>query len=167
MRLWASLGAARRHGQEARSVEQAALGGRLRLGKRWRQEMLAHLRAVYPDEGCGLLAVGPDGETVAAHYPVRNVAAQPRVAYEGEPEAVLEGLLAMERAGQRLGAIYHSHPGGPAYPSATDVRLHFYPSALTLIVSLVQPAPRLGLFAIHDGRIEPRDLLLDGDREAR
>jgi proteasome lid subunit RPN8/RPN11 len=146
-------------------VEQAAPGERLRLGERWYAAMLAHLRSVYPEEGCGLLAVGTDGETVTALYPVRNVAAQPRVEYEGEPEAVLEGLLTIERTGQRLGAIYHSHPASSAYPSATDVQMNYYPTALTLIVSLAGPEPHLGLFAIRDGRIEPRTLLLDGDRE--
>ncbi len=145
-------------------MEAPAPGVRLRLAKRFEEAMLAHLRGVHPEEGCGLLAVGADGETVTALYPIPNIAPDARVHYEGEPLAVLEALLTIERAGGRLGAVYHSHPGGPAYPSAEDVRLAFYPSALTLIVSLAEPErPELGLFAIRHGQIERRPLLLDGD----
>lgn len=147
-------------------MERATPGGRLRIGEGCRAAMLAHLRSAYPEEGCGLLAVGADGETVTAHYPLPNVAPEPRRHYEGEPLAVLEALLAIERAGRRLGAVYHSHPAGPAYPSAEDVRLAFYPTALTLIVSLARPGcAEWGLFAIRGGAIERRELLLGGDRE--
>jgi hypothetical protein len=36
-------------------------------------------------------------------------------------------------------AIYHSHPVDPPYPSATDARNAFYPDAVYLICSLLQP----------------------------
>ena len=43
----------------------------------------------------------------------------------------------MREAGIDLVSIYHSHPGGPAFPSATDVDLAYYPEAVYLIVSLM------------------------------
>jgi hypothetical protein len=44
-----------------------------------------------------------------------------------------------EERGEAMIAIYHSHPVDPPYPSATDARNAFYPDAVYLICSLVQP----------------------------
>ena len=52
-----------------------------------------------------------------------------------------------------LGGIYHSHTRTRAYPSATDVRLAFYPDALYLIVSLADDSnPELRGFRIQGER---------------
>jgi len=49
-------------------------------------------------------------------------------------------------------AIYHSHPTSPPYPSQTDLELAFYPEALYLIVSLVEPRhPVVRAFRIQEG----------------
>ena len=67
--------------------------------------------------------------------------------------------------GWDLLAIYHSHTLTPAYPSATDVRLAFYPEAHYVIVSLQEPdLPRVRAFRIVDGVITERDLVIPGDR---
>jgi proteasome lid subunit RPN8/RPN11 len=134
---------------------------RLHLREDQARAMLDHLRSVYPEEGCGLLAVPAGDDAVVRVYPIRNIAARPRVRYEGEPLELLDAFQEMERAGWRLGAIYHSHPSSPAWPSAEDLRQARYPSALTLIVSLARPdQPQLGLFAIGDGQISERPLVI-------
>lgn len=51
---------------------------------------------------------------------VRNVAPAPRTRYELDPEATLAAVDAFEAAGEDLVGFYHSHPTGPAEPSATD-----------------------------------------------
>ena len=97
------------------------------------EEMFAHARGCEPEECCGLL--GGRGGEVEETYPLRNVARSPLVAYEAAPEALFEAQRRMRAAGQTLVGIYHSHPRStdPA-PSATDVRLAFYPSAIYFII---------------------------------
>jgi proteasome lid subunit RPN8/RPN11 len=128
--------------------------------------MLDHLRAVYPEEGLGLLATAADGDAVLRLFPIRNIAGQPRVRFEGDPLELLDAFLEIEREGWRLGAIYHSHPSSRAWPSTEDLRQARYPSALTLIVSLTRPErPELKLFTLADGRIGERPLLIGDDED--
>jgi proteasome lid subunit RPN8/RPN11 len=150
------------HPSKGRSVADLAPLGRLRLTDATRQAMLAHLRSALPNEGCGLLAVPEGDDQVVMTYPIRNIAVVPRVRYEGEPLALLDAFLDMERRGWRLGAIFHSHPASAAWPSAEDLRQARYPSALTLIVSLAEPdAPQYGLFHLQNNQIDERELIFE------
>ncbi|MEM4782202.1 MAG: desampylase [Halalkalicoccus sp.] len=101
--------------------------------------ILAHARAGAPHEVCGVLG-GEDGR-VTATYRVRNVADSPRTRYELDPEEQLRAIERVESEGELLG-FYHSHPAGPAEPSATDRAQATWPEAHYLIVSV--PDERLG-----------------------
>lgn len=115
------------------------------------QTMLAHLQAAYPLEACGLMA-GRDG-TIKRIYPVANRLAS-SYAFEMEPVEQVEAMLDLEERGLELLAIYHSHPQGPAGPSAIDVAKAYYPEAAQLIVSLRdREHPTVRAFSIADGRI--------------
>lgn len=95
--------------------------------------MFEHARAIAPEECCGLLG---GGENLAKSvYPLRNVARNAAVAYEAAPEELFEAQRQMRARGENLVGIYHSHPRSkdPA-PSASDVRLAFYPSAVYFII---------------------------------
>jgi len=50
-------------------------------------------------------------------------------------------------------AIYHSHTHTPAYPSATDIRLAYYPESYYLIITLMTPEAGLRVYSIHDGTV--------------
>lgn len=95
--------------------------------------MFAHARASAPEECCGL--IGGHGFEAASVYPLRNVAPAPNVSYEAAPEELFAAQRRMRERGEGLLAIYHSHPrsNDPA-PSASDVRLAFYPSAVYFII---------------------------------
>ncbi|HZG53686.1 MAG TPA: M67 family metallopeptidase [Pyrinomonadaceae bacterium] len=98
--------------------------------------MLAHAREARPEECCGL--VGGDAEGFGASvYRLRNIAADPRVAYDGDPQDLCEAQRTMRARGERLLAIYHSHPreAAPA-PSESDVRLAYHPSAVYFIIGI-------------------------------
>ncbi len=99
-------------------------------------EIVAHAREGWPEEVCGLIS-GKDGAPVAVHRG-RNISPTPRVAYELDHET-LALLMQLEDEGLELVGIYHSHPQGPEGPSETDVRLAYYPEAVYVIVSLVEP----------------------------
>ena len=131
---------------------------RLLMSRGLFEALLDEVRRAAPEEGCGLIATS--GERAMKLFPGRNVDRSP-TRYTMDPYDVLHGLLEIEAAGWRLGAIYHSHPDGPAWPSPTDLREAQYPDALVLIVSLADATPDARAFDIAGGAI--REVPLDVD----
>ena len=120
------------------------------------EQMLAHLRSVYPQEGCGLLA--GHGNCVSGVHPVDNILRSP-VAYEMEPRQQVETMLAIEASGLDIVAIFHSHPHGPQAPSETDVARAFYPDVRQVIVSLKDPGqPVARVFWVTENGVSPISL---------
>ena len=127
------------------------------------EEMIAHVRAAVPNEGCGMLG-GRDGAALAV-FPARNAAASP-IRFTIHPEDLLQIVRTVEyeRAWQIVG-IFHSHVASPAYPSATDVAeaefdmgngelVERYPGAVHIVISLANPAdPDVRGFTIRQGEI--------------
>jgi [CysO sulfur-carrier protein]-S-L-cysteine hydrolase len=125
--------------------------------------MVAHVRGVYPQEGCGLLA-GAAGRATAV-IPVPNQLASP-VAFRMEPAAQIRAMLAIEQSGAELVAIYHSHPHTAAYPSPSDVAAGGdYPEAGLFIISLAGEKeggePTAGFFRIAQGQVVALEWALD------
>jgi proteasome lid subunit RPN8/RPN11 len=122
-------------------------------------QIIAHARESSPEECCGLIGGASDGQARTI-YPSRNVASDPLTSYEAAPEDLFAAQRAMRDRGELLLAIYHSHPrSADPQPSATDVRLAYYPSAVYLIVGLGASGPCLRAFRIDEGegRWEPVD----------
>lgn len=115
------------------------------------EEMVTHLRSVWPLEGCGLLA-GQDGR-IAKHYPISNRLNSPTT-FEMDAEQLVTAVLDLESQGMTLLAIYHSHPHGPAAPSPTDIAQANYPETVQIIVSFRHPAhPQVEGYEIKNGRV--------------
>jgi [CysO sulfur-carrier protein]-S-L-cysteine hydrolase len=110
-----------------------------------------HARREHPAECCGLLS-GKNGLITAIH-PVRNDADKPETRYFATPEELFAAMRQIREAGQALLGVYHSHPRTPAYPSASDVEMAFYPEAFYFIISL-EPTVELRAFKIEDSKIE-------------
>lgn len=132
----------------------------LNIRERDLERIIEHCVAALPDEACGLLA-GRSG-TVETVYPMRNARPGP-ASYEMEPEEQFRVLKEIRGAGQALAGIFHSHPGGPAYPSGVDVAKAYwpgtlfpnYPSAVQVIISLADRAhPVVRGFVIERGGVE-------------
>lgn len=83
-----------------------------------REAMLAHAARAAPDEACGLLLGQRDHITEAR--PTANIAADPARYFEIDPQALIDAHRAARDGGPQLLGYYHSHPFGPAEPSATD-----------------------------------------------
>jgi proteasome lid subunit RPN8/RPN11 len=117
-----------------------------------RAAIIAHARGEAPRECCGIIA-GRDG-TPLRLYPTRNIA-EGNTLYEIDPAELIDlEFREMPARQTELVAIYHSHPVSPAYPSATDIRLAFWPEAIYLVCSLVDPErPQIRGFRILDGEI--------------
>ena len=113
-------------------------------------EIIAHAREAFPQECCGLIGGLIEGKAQTI-YRARNIAADPLVAYEAAPEDLFAAQRAMRRKGEQLLAIYHSHPRSKEpEPSATDIRLAYYPSAVYLIVGVADSEPCMRAFRISE-----------------
>ena len=107
-------------------------------------EVIAHAKASYPREGCGLL-------TPTRFIPVTNIAPA-ATEFEMDPAELIAALRDIRNAGEQLTGIYHSHPHGPARPSKTDIEQAYYPEAAHVIVSLAElERPQVAAFRIANG----------------
>lgn len=99
--------------------------------------VISHARLGKPEEICGLLR-GRDNhafEVIRGH----NIAEDKVNNYDVDPQTLLR-QFEFEDAGDRMVAIYHSHPISEAYPSATDAWNAHYPETFYLICSLEDDA---------------------------
>jgi proteasome lid subunit RPN8/RPN11 len=122
------------------------------LPEEMRKAIVEHAIREAPRECCGVIS-GRDGVPLKLHE-TRNVAEGNRF-YEIDPAQLIDlEFRELPEHGTEIIAIYHSHPASPAYPSATDVDLAFWPGALFLICSLADRGqPHVRGFRIRDGSI--------------
>jgi proteasome lid subunit RPN8/RPN11 len=127
-----------------------------------RAAAVAHARAEYPNEMCGLIiadASAAEGGRPGRFEPTRNKAASP-YRYEIHPEDLLRLTIATDDADEVFWGIVHSHTHTPAVPSPTDVGLALYPDALYVLVSLsddeadpITGEPSVRAWRILDGEV--------------
>ena len=92
-----------------------------------REQLYSHAMSCFPEECCGLLVSGEDGprvvlsENLANHYHQRDPHTYPRDATESYVMNPLE-IVAAEKGGETIVAIFHSHCGTGAYFSNDDLR---------------------------------------------
>ncbi len=112
--------------------------------------------AAYPAEACGLLVgVKRPGDhwRVSRTEPARNVAADPSRNFEVDPGLRIGLERELRGTDRRVIGHYHSHPDGPARPSATDLAKVYEPDLVWLIVAVAggQAAQTLAYLARSDG----------------
>ena len=117
-------------------------------------ELVAHAREDAPNECCGVVAVKLGSPAVAARvHRAVNTAASP-LKFEVDGKELLGLIDAIERDGQELGAIYHSHTRTAPYPSQTDINFAaHWPGVEWIIVGLA-----------GGGEAEVRSYLIDAGR---
>lgn len=114
-------------------------------------QIVAHARAGFPNEVCGLVATERD--QAVRVYPIDSLDPSP-VHYHMDPKQQLRAITEIDDHEWEMGAIYHSHTRTRAYPSSTDVKLAFYPNTLYVIVSLADESrPDLRAYRIEDAQI--------------
>ena len=106
--------------------------------------IVAHARAVAPDECCGLL-LGRDHEIVDA-VAVRNIANPPTSRFLVDPEDHIRERREARARGLDVVGFYHSHPASPPEPSPRDIAEFTYPGHLYAIVSLQSNPAEVRLF---------------------
>lgn len=113
--------------------------------------MLNHAARCLPNECCGLLAMDGIGRFRMV-YPLTNTAASPS-AFTMDPIEQFGAWNHAERQGWTIGAVFHSHPSGPATPSATDLAQPHPTDWLHLVVSF-DPTPHVEAWRIRHGLAE-------------
>jgi proteasome lid subunit RPN8/RPN11 len=128
----------------------------LNLPQSFFDEMVAHAQEDAPNECCGIIA-GEDGRAVKL-FRAKNAEASP-YRYNVEPKDLFRVYRECEENGWDFLAIYHSHTASEAYPSATDVRLAFWPEAYYILISLQDAGnPTVRAFQILDGAISEEEI---------
>ncbi len=128
-----------------------------------RDALVAHARAEYPNEMCGVIlgdAPAAGGGSALRWEPARNEAASP-YRYRLHPDDLLRLTLATWEDDTVFWAIAHSHVRSPAVPSPTDIGAATYPDALYILVSLSEAEadaatgePSVRAWRIVDGAID-------------
>ena len=128
-------------------------------------QAFASAKQASPNECCGLIGGKEDGKAQSI-YSLRNVADDKVISYEAAPEDLFAAQRQMRERGESLLGIYHSHPrSAEPEPSATDVRLAFYPRAIYFIIGLAGSQPVMRAFRIseRDDRWEPVEYAVAGE----
>ena len=128
----------------------------LSLPRKFIDEMIAHALEEAPNECCGIIA-GPDGRAVKL-FRAQNAEASP-YRYNVDPKELFRIYRECDENGWEFIVIYHSHTASEAYPSATDVRLAFWPETYYVLVSLMDPEkPAVRGFRIEDGHVSEEEI---------
>jgi proteasome lid subunit RPN8/RPN11 len=131
----------------------------------------------YPDECCGLLLGGDDGDgtrTVQGIAPVRNAgeAGERGRRFAIGPDDFLRAELEAREKGMDVIGVYHSHPDRPALPSDRDLEYALPHYSYIIVAARNGRAAELGGFVLAPDRsgflrerLSPADAgsLQDGD----
>lgn len=94
-------------------------------------DMCDHAARSHPEEACGLLL--GEGLRIVKYVPAANVHAQPRTHFEIDPIALIDAHKAARAGGSAIAGYFHSHPLGPARPSARDSAMAAHDGAVWAI----------------------------------
>ena len=117
--------------------------------------VVSHLEGCLPEEGVGFL-VGPTGRA-ARFVPAEN-SLHSRTEFAVAPQFLFNLFRDLRDRGEELVAICHSHPSGPAVPSASDIASNHYPESASFIVSFEGGEPEVRAFRTVDGAVVDLEL---------
>jgi [CysO sulfur-carrier protein]-S-L-cysteine hydrolase len=118
----------------------------------------------FPNEACGVIAAGPDGQPVHV-FTATNIDVS-TVTFRIDAEEQLRIEREIEERGWETWGYYHSHTHSEGYPSRTDrdrsrYVVAFYPNVRFLILSLEdREVPVLRSFFIRDGEVTEEELTI-------
>ena len=127
----------------------------MRINRKVIKAIISHAEKEMPHEACGYLAE-TDGQ-VSMHYELTNLD-KAGDHFTMDPKEQFASVKEMRKRGQRLCAVYHSHPETPARPSVEDIRLAFDPDISYVIISLQDKERTVKSFRINKGEVAPEDM---------
>jgi len=134
----------------------------LRINRSQIDQVIAHARSCSPEEACGVLAgTARDGERLVRRVFLMENAEHSSTFYVMDSTEQFQVFDQMRQDGLEPVCIFHSHPHSPAFPSAHDRELAFYPDAVYLIVSLMDEKPDCHAFRIMEGTSREIEILME------
>ena len=132
----------------------------LTIGRTHYEQIIDHARRGSPYEVCGLIG-GRNAHTEVV-ISVPNASLAPLTTYEMERQAMVDAIIAFQREGREVIAIYHSHPQSEAVPSDVDISQATWGDAIYIIVG---PETAQGVdfraWIIRNGHAEPATLIIE------
>lgn len=111
----------------------------------------AHASFCAPEEACGLLAFDTEGR-LRFVYCLTNIDHSPH-RFTVDPTEHFRALQHAERNGWEIGGSFHSHPGGGAEPSGTDVAAALDPSWIHVIVGSGSGGTQIKAYRVRSGSV--------------
>ena len=123
------------------------------------REMIAHAAEASPREACGLIVYDGAGRPVRL-YRTTNVHPDPD-RFELDPVEHFGVVREADEHGWWIGAVYHSHPQGPARPSATDLAAGIDPAWISFVIGRNRTAKWvIRAYSMRDGQATPLGAVL-------
>ena len=124
----------------------------INISTKFKNSMVKQALKEAPNECCGVL-LGRNN-IIERIVPMQSTDPSPDT-YFMDPVQQVEMFAEMEKRGESLLGIYHSHPAGPRQPSGADLQLAFHPEAVYIIVSLKDSQnPEVGAFLLAKGEFK-------------
>jgi proteasome lid subunit RPN8/RPN11 len=136
--------------------------GALRVSPSLLKAMADAAEAAWPHECCGLV-VG-HGNLARRLVASANLSPSPATRFEIDPALRLRLQRDLRSTGESVIGLHHSHPGGPARPSAHDLAGAWEPGLVWLITAVLDgQAVQTAAFRLSPqaDRFEPLDLIDD------
>ncbi|PKN17684.1 MAG: hypothetical protein CVU71_14730 [Deltaproteobacteria bacterium HGW-Deltaproteobacteria-6] len=121
-------------------------------------QIIAHACREAPIEACGYL--GGMDDRITAIYEMKNIDGR-EDHFSFEPQEQFAAHKKARQAGLKIIGVYHSHPVTPARPSVEDIALAYDPSALYVIISLLDDRPVVKGFWIKQGKVNEEPLIIE------
>ncbi|MEW5717592.1 MAG: M67 family metallopeptidase [Chloroflexota bacterium] len=130
------------------------------------EQLVTYARRDTPNETCGI--IGGKENRALKIYPLANTHATPRVNFYADPLELLNAFRDIEARDWEHLAIYHSHCATEAYPSETDIARAYYPDAISLLISLMDPEYAIVRgFRIVESKVTEITLEVENDETSR
>lgn len=120
-------------------------------------EMITYCQSALPNESCGLLSnINLIGSSI---WRIKNESINPNRFYM-PAESIKHAVENIEKKGEKLSGIFHSHPSTPAIPSSHDIKNNPYANLAYLIVSFYKGKVDVGCFMMNGKTVIPLKLII-------
>ena len=133
------------------------VGGTFYLSHKTQEEMIKHCRNELPYEACGLLS-GRNGIATTC-WPMKNIHKSP-VSFAMDKNQIAQVFDSMNKNGESLLGIYHSHPTDRAHPSRADITYNNYPELGYFVISLTKKHPVVKCFCMKNNKVTELKVIL-------
>lgn len=113
------------------------------------EQMVEYCMVESPIEACGLVS-GKENKGLTL-WQVPNEDKSPN-RFKISEESMKKTIVKIEKKGEQLTGVFHSHPVTRAYPSFFDIKNHAYPTVAYIIVSLLKSEPVVKCYRITENK---------------